>query len=245
MTALGGISIESLEEEDGHLVNGDLFDDDSDTDFMYHERIQPEILKEVWNLAGEEVDADFPQDGSKMPSVDVYHTSIVHENAKCIIRWMLIFLCLWSSFCSLSDNALEILLAFLRAVFDSMGSFFPVIASFAVLFPRSVHLLRKQLGIDQDQFIKYVVCPKCHHLYNFDDCYDTNLLGKKVSKKCTFVQYPNHRQHFRRTKCGEPLLKEVSLKSGETKLIHQGLLLQQCNWKFVQLSPEAWICNKM
>ena len=39
-----------------------------------------------------------------------------------------------------------------------------------------------------------------------------------MSKKCSFVQFPHHRQHFRRTKCNEPLLKEVSLKSGETKL---------------------------
>ena len=97
-----------------------------------------------------------------------------------------------------------------------MGTIFPVVASFPVLFPKSVHLLRKQLGLDKDRFIKYVVCPKCHTLYNFDDCYEL-VCGRKVTKKCAFVQFPNHRQHFRCTKCGEPLLKEVSLKSGGTK----------------------------
>lgn len=61
------------------------------------------------------------------------------------------------------------------------------------------------------------MCPKCHTLYNFDYCYEL-VCGRKVTKKCTFVQFPTHRQHFRRTKCGEPLLKEVSLKSGGTKL---------------------------
>lgn len=101
--------------------------------------------------------------------------------------------------------------------FDSMGTIFPVVASFAVLFPKSVHLLRRQLGLDKDRFIKYVVCPKCHTLYNFDDCYEL-ACGRKVTKKCAFVQFPNHRQHFRCTKCGEPLLKEVSLRSGGTKL---------------------------
>lgn len=111
---------------------------------------------------------------------------------------------------SLSDNALEILLTFLRVMFDSIGTIFPVVASFAVLFPKSVHLLHKQLGLDKDRFIKYVVCPRCHTLYNFDDCYEL-VCGRKVTKKCTFL-------HFRRTKCGEPLLKDVSLKSGETKL---------------------------
>ena len=118
--------------------------------------------------------------------------------------------------CDLSANALDILLAFLKALFESF-ELFPVLASFAVLFPKSLHLLRNQLGIDEDKFVKYVVCSKCHSLYVFDDCYDT-VRGKRVSKKCSYTQYPNHRQHFRRTKCNEPLLKEVTLESGGTKL---------------------------
>ena len=96
-----------------------------------------------------------------------------------------------------------------------MGTIFPLVASFAVLFPRSVHLLRKQLGVDQDKFIKYVLCPMC--LYNFDVCCKT-LFGRKVAMTCAFKQFLHHRKHFRRTACGEPLLKEASLKSGETKL---------------------------
>ena len=216
MTALDGVPIHSLDEEDYNLVHG--FDDsDSEHDFTYHERMPQALLNEVWDLPGEDVDTDFPQDQGQIPSVDVSNTSRVNGSFKHLLRWLLIFLCLWSSFSSLSDNALEILLTFLRAMFDSMGTIFPVVASFAVLFPKSVHLLRKQLGLDKDRFIKYVVCPKCHTLYNFDDCYEV-VCGRKVTKKCTFVQFPNHRQHFRRTKCGEPLLKEVSLKSGGIKL---------------------------
>ena len=219
LSATSGVFIENLEEEDYHLLQGaTLTDSDSDaSDFMYHERMRPNVLNEFWDIADEDVDKDFPQGQSKLPSVDVFETSRINGNAKIIVRWMLIFLCLWSSFCSLSDNAFEVLLAFLRAVFDSVGTIFPLVASFAVLFPKSVHLLRKQLGVDQDKFIKYVVCPKCHSLYNFDDCYET-LHRRKVSKTCTFVQHPHHRQRFRRTACGEPLLKEVSLKTGETKL---------------------------
>ena len=33
---------------------------------------------------------------------------------------------------------------------------------------------------------------KCHILYNFDDCCEL-VCGRKVTKKCTFVQFPNHR----------------------------------------------------
>lgn len=179
-----------------------------------------DILREVWDVVGEDVETDFPQDQGQLPSVDVNGRSIASRNLKDIVHWLLIFLCLWSSFCTLSDNALEILLSFLRAVFDSLTTLFPVVGSFAILFPRSVHLLRKQLGLDKDRFTKYVVCPKCHSLYVFEDCYEV-LRGKRITKKCSFVQFPNHRQHFRRTKCDEPLLKEVSLKSGETKLYPQ------------------------
>lgn len=176
-----------------------------------------DIRREVWDVVGEDVETDFPQDQGQLPSVDVNRRSIASRNLKDIVHWLLIFLCLWSSFCTLSDNALEILLSFLRAVFDTLTTLFPVVGSFAMLFPRSVHLLRKQLGLDKDRFTKYVVCPKYHSLYVFEDCYEV-LRGKRITKKCSFVQFPNHRQHFCRTKCDEPLLKEVSLKSGETKL---------------------------
>ena len=198
--------------------SGFLDSDSEANEFIYHERMRPDVLKEFWDITDEDVNKDFPQGQSQLPLVYIFETpSSLHAHAKIIVRWMLIFLCLWSSFCSLSDNAFDILLAFLRAVFESMGAIFPLVASFAVLFPKSLHLLRKQLGIDQDKFIKYVVCPKCHSLYNFDDCYET-LHRRKVSKKCIFVQHPHHRQHFCQTECGELLLKEVSLKTGETKL---------------------------
>ncbi|KAK2555217.1 hypothetical protein P5673_023196 [Acropora cervicornis] len=130
------------------------------------------ILEEVWDLAIEDVETDFPQGQSQHPSVVGNNTSIPGQNFKDIVNWLLIFLCLWSSFFTLPDNALEILLSFLRATIDSLPTIFPVVASFAALFPRSVHLLRKELGLDKDRFIKYVVCPKCHSWYVFDDCYE-------------------------------------------------------------------------
>ena len=65
--------------------------------------------------------------------------------------------------------------------------------------------------------MKYVVCPKYDTLSNFDDCHVLQHT-KRVSKNCTFVEFPNHRQHFRRTECGEPLPQEVTLKSGQTRL---------------------------
>ena len=195
----------------------DILSPESDADMLYHERVGPELTRQVWNLADEDIDGDFPVIPEQYPSVYVNPAQGLQDSFNCIIRWILLVLCLWSSFCVISDNAMEILLEFLRAVFDSLATVVPGIGSFAALFPKSLHLLKKQLGIDQDKFIKYVVCPKCDTLYNFDDCYELQN-RKRVSKKCTFIEFPNHRQHFRRTQCGEPLLREVTLKSGQTRL---------------------------
>ena len=189
----------------------------NDDDMTYHERMGPQLTREVWNLNEEDIVTDFPAIPGLFPSIDVNPPRVLCESVNSIIRWILLFLCLWSSFCVISDNALEILLEFLRAVFDSLTTVVPAIGSFASLFPKSLYLLKKQLGIDKDEFVKYFVCPKCDTLYNFDDCHVLQH-RKRVSKKCTFVEFPNHRQHFRRTEYGEPLLQEVTLKSGQTRL---------------------------
>jgi len=103
------VFIKNLEEEDWRLLD----ENDSDaTNFISHEKMRPDVQQEVWDITYEVVNEDFPQGQSKLPSVDVSETSRVRRSAKVIVRWMLIFLCLWSSFCSLSDNAFELLLVF-------------------------------------------------------------------------------------------------------------------------------------
>lgn len=63
----------------------------------------------------------------------------------------------------------------------------------------------------KEHFIEFVVCPKCHSVYNYKDCYVTKA-GKKESKACEHVSFPNHPQQSGRKKCGTLLLKKV--KSG-------------------------------
>lgn len=128
-----GVDIKNLEVEDYLLLKGS---DSDSSDFMYHEKMRPDVLMEFWNITGEGVNEDFPQDLSNVPTVDVSETSRIIASARTIVRWMLIFLCLWSSFCSLSDNAFEALHAFLRAVFDSLGTIFPIVERFGMLLPK-------------------------------------------------------------------------------------------------------------
>ena len=110
-----------------------------------HDILSPEsdadmLTRQVWNLADEDIDKDFAIIPEQYPSVFVNPAQGLQDSFNCIIRWILLVLCLWSSFCVISDNAMEILLEFLRAVFDSLATVVPGIGRFAALFPKSLHL---------------------------------------------------------------------------------------------------------
>ena len=112
-----------------------MFCDNKDADNEYHEKTGPQIInRQVWDVADEDIDSDFSSFHKHYPSLNVNPLQGLHERVNCIIRWILLFLCLWSSFCVILDNALEILLEFLRAIFQSMATVVPGIGSFASSF---------------------------------------------------------------------------------------------------------------
>ena len=85
------------------------------------------------------------------------------------------------------------------------------------IIPSSLYMLNKYFGLHKDCFQKFVVCPKCSSLYNYDSAYDT--VGSKIlSKKCSYVEFPNHRHRAHRKPCNEVLLKEGKLQDGKLKL---------------------------
>ena len=50
---------------------------------------------------------------------------------------------------------------------------FPVIGLLALplLFGDTLYCFKKELGLANDRFKKYVVCFRCHSLYTFEECY--------------------------------------------------------------------------
>jgi len=70
---------------------------------------------------------NFPIIPEQCPSVYVRPAQGLQDSFNSIIRWILLVLCLWSSFCVISDNAMEILLELLRAVFESLVTVVPVL----------------------------------------------------------------------------------------------------------------------
>ena len=112
---------------------------------------------------------------------------------------------------------MEFLLAGLKRFFEIVGASNQWVYGLAIAFPGTLYYFRKEIGLVNDVFVKYVVCPKCHALYEFEKCF--NKIGtSRVSKKCCHVKFPNHRQQWRRQSCGATLLKEVALKDGVKKL---------------------------
>lgn len=93
--------------------------------------------------------------------------------------------------------------------------------------------------------MKYVLCPKCHSLYDFKMIVQDTL----AVKRCTRIAFPSHPQRNRRLACSTPLVKQVSLSNGSKRIyaLHcyvckslkdslQRILLR----KDVHLKLEAW-----
>lgn len=115
-----------------------------------------------------------------------------------------------------SDRAVDILLAFLQAIFQALKELLPTVFSAVTgAFPSSVEAMKKHLNV-QDKCTKYVVCPKCDCLYKFEDCFEKRA-GENVLKTCTYVAFPHHQQAFRRTRCNAELLKKIQMKDGKNK----------------------------
>ena len=90
-------------------------------------------------------------------------------------------------------------------------------AGLAVVFPGTLYYFRKEIGLVNDTFTKYVVYPKCHTVCDLEKCHQT-VSTALVSNRCTFITFPSHRQRWRWQVCGAALLKEVTLKCGTKKL---------------------------
>jgi hypothetical protein len=102
---------------------------------------------------------------------------------------------------------------------------------FASSLPSSLLAGRKALGTSTDDFEKFVCCPTCSCIYRIEDCQERLPNGKIVSKKCSFIQFPQHPQKQHRKPCGTTLLKTVRTSSGSTSLYPRVLF---CHKGFIE-----------
>ena len=136
-----------------------------------------------------------------------------------LLMWALYFLIVWQYCYLISDNALLMLLRFLKAFLTCIGGVIPngagaeLVLSLAALVPLTMYSVRNVLGFDRDNFERYVVCPKCTKLYRPEDC--LRRIGNQVQPiVCDNILFPRSR---RRKACGSKLVKKVVLKNGTPK----------------------------
>lgn len=147
------------------------------------------------NWEGSEDDSDVTDDFDRDQQQEVTNSSLPFSD-KCgvLVYWLLLFLFSWQCGFSVTDSALEMLLKFLSRFFWVLGTFDEnsAMALVAKCFPNSLYKLRKRLGLlNKDDFVKYVVCPKCKSLYDYKDCVQSRC-GRQVSACCKFVAWSRH-----------------------------------------------------
>lgn len=183
-----------LSEEDAYLVAPPVVvhtEDDGDIDD-----------EELWDAAEEDIDNDIERaDNDK------------HDEDSTIIRQILIIFALWSYRHNITQTAFNALLKVLSLFLSLLSTISSSISSVFSGFPSSVYKLNRLLNINENDFNKYVVCPKCHSLYTFEQCFEVR--GRP--KLCSFVAYPEHPHQLRRRPCGERLLSEITLNNDKIK----------------------------
>ena len=111
----------------------------------------------------------------------------------------------------LSDAALSFFLKFFAILFSILGSCSNICSGIAKSLPSSLYKIRSLCTFVT--FTRFVVCKKCHTLYNINDCQQGTL-----SKRCVHVAFPNHSQQRMRQPCGTILLKTVEIAGGQVIL---------------------------
>lgn len=115
---------------------------------------------------------------------------------------------------NISNAAISSFLRFFKFFIRTLGIAFQCesLVHAADQIPVSLDRVHNVLGVNANTFEKYVVCPKCHSVYDYDDCVIRRSYGGSISKLCQHIAYPNHPQLFRRTPCDTLLLKTVKTK---------------------------------
>ena len=151
--------------------------------------------EEVWD--GIESDDDTTAEGTSRSVIS-------------IVSGITLFLVFYHLVYRLSERAANTLLGFIRAFmhFLSVVTGHVLLLQIARSLPKTMRTIRTT--IRQDDYVEYVVCSKCCHLYDPSECFIDNH-GQKESKQCTHIEFPNHPHSSRRNPCNEVLMKRVKI----------------------------------
>ena len=142
--------------------------------------------EEVWNDLF--ID-DLTKDIENPPPLPVKEENkhIVHS----LLFWLLYFLLIWQTSCHISENGMAWLLKFLSSWFKLLGVIVPsdILAQIVTAFPGTLYMLRQFFHFDRGNFDKFVVCSKCHSLYEYNECLKT-VNNRKNGKNVAVCDTP-------------------------------------------------------
>ena len=132
---------------------------------------QAVLNHEIWDeTLLDEVDEDMCEN-HRVPSVDVNPGQ--RPSYRTLFNCLMILLAYFWTYFPVPNNAMEFLLLSLKRFFEALAFSNNWFAAFALAFPGSLYLFRKEIGLTEDKFIKFVVCPSCNATYKFEDCHRT------------------------------------------------------------------------
>lgn len=179
-------------------------------------------LQEIWDSESENSDYDEHNDvatDSDLNKDDSGRDYVSTNGGKFwpLINWFVVFLSSWATGFNISTTSLAVFLRFFSRFLEACSMIVPALTPIVRLFPKTVYMFNKARKSEHVTFKKFVVCPTCHSLYDFQDCVKRDARGRETSKDCIFSRFPNHVYRNQRKQCGTPLLKEVTLKDGKKK----------------------------
>ena len=136
--------------------------------------------------------------------------------AASLLQWLIKFLFSFQAKYYIPDSAIDGLFHFLYVFFSVLARFSPFLSFVAKICPKSRYMAQRYVGVESS-FTKFVLCPKCFKLHSFENAKE-KVGSQETSKRCDFVQYPNHPHLSRRGPCNTVLLKSVEVLSGRSFL---------------------------
>ena len=120
-----------------------------------------------------------------------------------------------------SDAGIGVIFSFFAIFMQPLSAILNsnTLSEFSQQLPWNALQARRYIGQDRDSFTKYVCCPRCHYVYDLSICSIKMSDGTHQSRKCTFVQFPNHPINALRFRhCNTQLMKSVKTSSGSIVL---------------------------
>ena len=137
---------------------------------------------EHWDESDSEIDADNLTQCDEHVQVD----KPLDQELDSFVWWVVAFTCIFQTLHSLSARAIQWLLLFLSVTFTFLGKFSERISRIATSFPSTIYRRTQFLKqyISTPSVKHFVVCPACHALHKFEQCFEkrgTQTLVKRCN----------------------------------------------------------------